>query len=491
MGRERDSSHGGEWSGRVDAGGRLTMQDPHGNIVRVRGNVSGRAGKDGKDGEPGPSPAVAVIAEAVMSYFRRFPVKNGVDGRDGKDGIGKDGVDGKDGRTPTKAEVYAAVQDFLRDHPIPLPKHGRDGTDGKKGERGPGPTDEQVDTAVRGFVRKHPFCVPKDGEDGEDGAMGPMPRHELDPPENPHRLRFEMSPGVWGDWLDLRALLPKLMPRINLGVASPSQQPSAPGGGADGLGPDGDKGDVTVGGTGTTLTIDANAVTYAKMQDISATQRVLGRNTAGAGDTEEVTLSQLLDWIGAAAHGDILYRGAATWARLAAGTAGHILSTGGAGANPAWIAPPSGSTPWTTVKKTADENVNNSAALQDDDALKFTMAASTKYAFRLKVWFDTVANADFKYRHTGPAAAVVRITRAAVAPTETAFEHLAVDVDYSAADHTILTILGIGTNGGWIELEGIIHNTTAGDFVFRWAQNTATVGNTTVRAGSYLEWMQI
>jgi hypothetical protein len=61
---------------------------------------------------------------------------------------------------------------------------------------------------------------------------------------------------------------------------------------ADGLGPDGDKGDVTVGGAGTTLTIDNNAVTYAKMQDVSATSRFLGRITAGAGDPEELTGTQ-------------------------------------------------------------------------------------------------------------------------------------------------------------------------------------------------------
>lgn len=52
---------------------------------------------------------------------------------------------------------------------------------------------------------------------------------------------------------------------------------------------DGDKGDVVVSGSGLTWTIDNDAVTYAKMQNVSATDKVLGRSTAGAGDTEEIT----------------------------------------------------------------------------------------------------------------------------------------------------------------------------------------------------------
>jgi hypothetical protein len=52
---------------------------------------------------------------------------------------------------------------------------------------------------------------------------------------------------------------------------------------------DGDKGDITVTGSGATWTIDNDTVTYAKMQNVSTNNRLLGRNTAGSGDTEEVT----------------------------------------------------------------------------------------------------------------------------------------------------------------------------------------------------------
>jgi hypothetical protein len=82
-----------------------------------------------------------------------------------------------------------------------------------------------------------------------------------------------------------------------------------------------------------------NLWTYAKLQQISATKRMLGRNTAGAGNIEEVTLTQFLDWIGSAEQGDILFRGASGWERLGAGTAGQFLRTGGAGQNVAWGTP--------------------------------------------------------------------------------------------------------------------------------------------------------
>ena len=54
---------------------------------------------------------------------------------------------------------------------------------------------------------------------------------------------------------------------------------------------DGDKGDITVSGSGATWTIDNDVVTYAKMQNVSATDRILGRDTTGAGDIEELTPS--------------------------------------------------------------------------------------------------------------------------------------------------------------------------------------------------------
>lgn len=94
-------------------------------------------------------------------------------------------------------------------------------------------------------------------------------------------------------------------------------------------------GDVTTSG-GVATTIANDAVTYAKLQDASATARILCRKTGGAGDFEECTLSEVLDLVGSAAQGDIFYRDGSGWTRLAAGTNGHFLQTQGAGSNPQW-----------------------------------------------------------------------------------------------------------------------------------------------------------
>ncbi len=36
-----------------------------------------------------------------------------------------------------------------------------------------------------------------------------------------------------------------------------------------------------------------DSITYAKIQNVSATDRILGRDTAGAGDVEEITPANL------------------------------------------------------------------------------------------------------------------------------------------------------------------------------------------------------
>lgn len=81
----------------------------------------------------------------------------------------------------------------------------------------------------------------------------------------------------------------------------------------------------------------ANIVTFP-------TQTVAGRNTASTGVLEQVTLTQLLDWIsGSVTKGDVLVRDTSSWIRVAAGALGTFLGGNGAGALPSYQTPTGGS----------------------------------------------------------------------------------------------------------------------------------------------------
>jgi len=94
-------------------------------------------------------------------------------------------------------------------------------------------------------------------------------------------------------------------------------------------------GDVTSAAGSVALAIANNAVTYAKMQDVSATQRAIGRNSAGAGDPQEVTASQILDWV-SSTNGVLLTRTAGAWAALGnvKGDAGDLVFAESSGSAP-------------------------------------------------------------------------------------------------------------------------------------------------------------
>jgi hypothetical protein len=89
---------------------------------------------------------------------------------------------------------------------------------------------------------------------------------------------------------------------------------------------DGDFGDITVSGGGTTLTVDSNVVTFAKMQDI-ATDRLIGRDTAGNGDPEQITVGGGIEFTGAAGIQTSAFTGDAT--KTAGGTALTLATVNG------------------------------------------------------------------------------------------------------------------------------------------------------------------
>lgn len=80
----------------------------------------------------------------------------------------------------------------------------------------------------------------------------------------------------------------------------------------------------------------AAAIARSKLANISATSRIIGRKTAGAGAEEELTIEEALNFFASIAQGDILYRGASGFERLAIGASGLFLKANGAGQNPSW-----------------------------------------------------------------------------------------------------------------------------------------------------------
>lgn len=143
---------------------------------------------------------------------------------------------------------------------------------------------------------------------------------------------------------------------------------------------------------------------------------------------------------------------------------------------------------WATVNKLADETIQSDNTLNTDTELVFLATASTKYAIRGRVFFDTSATADFKYRfnYTGTYT-TFRGRVSHILPGTTA----SVPLMEVAIPTTTVSAAGTGTTGGFVEIDAILHVTNAGSVLFQWCQDTSNASNTTVLAGSYLEYKVI
>jgi hypothetical protein len=227
------------------------------------------------------------------------------------------------------------------------------------------------------------------------------------------------------------------------------------------------------------IKISDDGITYALMQNISASKQVLGRNSSGAGDVQEVTLDQLLDWVSASvAQGDVLYRGASSWARLAAGTSGLFLRTSGTSANPSWAAPV------LVKRKTADETVTSSTTLQDDDHLVVAIEAGCNYIFSCFLSISANSTYGSKYDFSVPSGASGFFTASSIRHNQSPWV-------------TRQNAIGTGTGTTFFEtglmvLTGWVENpTNAGNFTLRWAQSTSSGTALTIQKTSFMTLTRI
>jgi len=150
---------------------------------------------------------------------------------------------------------------------------------------------------------------------------------------------------------------------------------------------------LTIGGVlqlaGTDYTVSGTTVTTTSsvasgVEVISAVLYDLGSvTTPGAGTVNFDALS-----FTSQAQGDLLYRGASSWARLAAGTSGHVLQSGGSGGNPSWVAPAGGA--WSLISATT---------LSSDANYSFTGFNASTYDAYVFVLINVIPATDAVHIH--------------------------------------------------------------------------------------------
>jgi hypothetical protein len=137
------------------------------------------------------------------------------------------------------------------------------------------------------------------------------------------------------------------------------------------------------------------------------------------------------------------------------------------------------------ARKTANETVNNSATLQNDDELFLAVEASAVYELNLRGQYNSNATADFKYGFTFPSGTTMQYTQTVIGVGLTTLNI------YEQDQTSTPNLEGQAAVKGMLVTGLVIVSSTAGTLQFQWAQATANASNTVVSAGSVMRLNRI
>lgn len=176
----------------------------------------------------------------------------------------------------------------------------------------------------------------------------------------------------------------------------------------------------------------------------------------------------------AAAHGVVIGNGASAMNVTGAGTAGQVLTSNGASADPTFQSTFIGKT--IVVPKATLETVTSSTTLQNDDELTFSIAANERWRGAITFPLNANSSGGFKFDITAPSGATGNCAMFG-------------NNSYTVAWHAIGTGGGATANAINVPITitfDVTNSTNAGSITLRWAQNASFGSGTTVGNGAVL-----
>jgi hypothetical protein len=245
---------------------------------------------------------------------------------------------------------------------------------------------------------------------------------------------------------------------------------------------DGDKGDITVSSSGTVWTVDNDSITTAKLANM-ATATIRGRVTAGTGDPEDLTGTQvttLLDVFTPSLKGLAPSSGGGTSNFLRADGTWAAPSGGGGGVAPSYILQ---NTDRTLTSTTAAQQIFNQTTNG-----RITLTTGL-YEFQLLIDIDTMSatsgNATFSLVGAGTATAFIELAQAVGIDNNNELGTGARTGDGMRAGAGTLALASSATGTAVLsEIYGTFEVTVAGTLIPSIALDTAVPA--VVRAGTFM-----